>query len=66
MPALVQVHPRAVKLYKASFSLHRDAMLSRRQGRRAEAEFLRGVALVARRWADDAAAAESAAETDAA
>lgn len=65
MPAaLTEVHPRAVEHYLDALHLHRDAMVANREGRRAEAEFLRGLSLVVRRWGDDAAAAESAAEME--
>lgn len=39
-------------LYDTASEIHGEAIDANRRGRAAEAEFLRGVGLVARRWAD--------------
>lgn len=46
---------QAVALYGAAYQIHREARQSKLAGRDSEAEFLRGISLTARRWADAAA-----------
>jgi len=52
--AFAMIPDAAMALYDAGAELHAEGMRSRRNGREAEAQFHRGLAMTAQRWADAA------------